>query len=170
MRVAQMPGVDFTLAALARAGLFLLSVGQTAPTTNQNTTVWLKPALQSWTAEGTVFLWNAVTAIYEPATPALWAALLTASAAQVVQDVTTPGPVNILVNARVVRVLAGPVTLVMPLASTKNGDVLISDWTANADTTVQRSGGDVFPLAATSWVIGAGGSACFRPVPGGYAL
>jgi hypothetical protein len=169
-RVAEIPGLDFALAAMARAGIFLLSVGQVAPTSNQTVTVWLQPALQSWTAEGTVFLWNAVTAVYEPATPAFWAALLTASAAQVVQDVTTPGPVNVLTNARVVRVLAGPITLVMPLAASKSGDVLISDWTANAEITVQRSGADVFPLAATSWIIGAGGSLCFRPVPGGYVV
>lgn len=169
-RVAGIPGLDFTLAALARAGMFLLSVGQTAPTSNQAATVWLQPALQSWTAEGAVFLWNASTLAYEPATPDLWIGVLSAASALVVQDVTTPGPINILVNARVVRVLAGPITLVMPQAFFKHGDVLVSDWTANADITVQRSNVDVFPQGLTSWVIGAGGSACFRPVLGGYVV
>lgn len=170
MRVAQMPGLDFTLDAMARAGMFLLHVGQTEPTTNQAATVWLQPALQSWTAESVVFLWNASTLAYEPATSELWSAVLSSASALVVQDVTTPGPVNILTNARVVRVLAGPITLVMPQSFFKRDDVLVSDWTANAEITVQRSGVDVFPLGATSWIIGAGGSACFRPVNGGFVV
>lgn len=170
MRTERVPGLDYVLAAMARAGFFQLSVGQTAPTSNQASTVWLQPALQSWTTEGTVFLWNPGTLVYEPATPALWAALLAAQSVRVVQDVSAPGPANVQVNASIVRVLSGPVTLIMPLASAKVGDVLVSDWTANADITIQRSGADVFPLAAVSWLVGAGGSAFLRPVPGGYAL
>ena len=76
VRVAEIPGLDFVVAALARAGMITLSVGQTAPTTNQPTTVWFKPSLPSWVAEGTVFLWNSATDEYEPATPALWDAVL----------------------------------------------------------------------------------------------
>lgn len=72
----RMPGLDYVVAAMARAGLFTLSVGQTAPTVNQPMTVWLQPALPSWTAEGTVFLWNAATGAYALATAGLWAALL----------------------------------------------------------------------------------------------
>lgn len=71
-----MPGLDFTVAALARAGLINLSIGQTPPLVNQPTTAWFKPALPSWTAEGQLFLWNAATTSYAPATPALWAAAL----------------------------------------------------------------------------------------------
>jgi len=74
--VAEMPGLDYVLAALARMNFVQLWTGQTAPTANQATTAWLKTALPSWTAEGVVFLWNSVTAEYEPATPALWQALL----------------------------------------------------------------------------------------------
>lgn len=73
---SRMPGLDYVVAALARAGLFKLSVGQTAPTVNQANTVWLRPSLPSWVAEGTVFLWNPATSAYEPATPALWGAVL----------------------------------------------------------------------------------------------
>jgi hypothetical protein len=73
---ARMPGLDYVVSAMARAGFFRLSVGQTAPTANQATTVWLKPSLPSWVAEGTVFLWNASTAVYELATPLLWNVLL----------------------------------------------------------------------------------------------
>lgn len=75
----RMPGLDYIVSAMARAGLFTLSVGQTAPTSNQATTVWLKPSLPSWVAEGAVFLWNASTGAYEPATPALWSFLLAPS-------------------------------------------------------------------------------------------
>lgn len=77
VQTERMPGLDYVVAALARAGQFALSVGQTAPIVNQPTTVWFKPALPSWTAEGTVFLWNASAAAYQSATPALWTALLT---------------------------------------------------------------------------------------------
>lgn len=75
---AQMPGLDYVVAAMARAGMFTLSVGQTAPTTNQPSTAWLKPSVPSWVAEGTVFLWNSITQSYQPATPALWTDVLAA--------------------------------------------------------------------------------------------
>lgn len=74
----RVPGLDYVVAALARIGQFRLSVGQTAPTSNQASTVWLKPAQPSWTAEGVVYLWNSSTAAYELATPALWIAQLAA--------------------------------------------------------------------------------------------
>jgi hypothetical protein len=74
-----MPGLDFAVEALARAGLISLSVGQTAPTTNQQSTAWFRPSVPSWVAEGTLFLWNAATVEYELATPALWTALLSSS-------------------------------------------------------------------------------------------
>ena len=49
VRSEQMPGLDYVVAALARIGLFSLSVGQTAPTVNQATTVWLQPRnLRGW--------------------------------------------------------------------------------------------------------------------------
>lgn len=78
-RLERMPGLDYVVAAMARAGLFSLSVGQTPPTVNQPTTVWLRPSLPSWTAEGAVYLWNAPTGAYVPATSALWNALLAPS-------------------------------------------------------------------------------------------
>jgi hypothetical protein len=69
---ARVPGLDYVVAAMARAGMFSLSVGQTAPIVNQAITVWLKPALPSWTAEGTVFLWNPAVGAYQVATAPLW--------------------------------------------------------------------------------------------------
>ena len=76
VRSERMPGLDYVVMALARAGLFALSVGQAAPTANQASTVWLQPSSPSWVAEGTVWLWNAAAAAYQVATPALWNALL----------------------------------------------------------------------------------------------
>jgi hypothetical protein len=177
MRSGRMPGLDYVLAAMERAGMFTLHTGQTAPTTNQAVTVWLKPALQSWTAESSVFLWNAATVAYEPATPALWNALL-APATQVLQDVVDPGPAVIQLDANIVRVnqtVSAPITLLMPLSSAKVGNVLISDWKADAGMgntiTAQLAGGDVFPGGGNTWdIAGNGGSIFLRPVPGGYAL
>lgn len=80
VRFEQMPGLDFIIAGLARAGMFLLSTGSTAPDADQTTTVWLKIASNSWSAESAVYLWDAGTATYVPATPALWQALFEASA------------------------------------------------------------------------------------------
>lgn len=75
-RVGNVPGLDYVVAAMARAGFFTLSTGQTAPTSNQASTAWLKPAQPSWSAEGALYLWNAATSQYEPATMALWLAFL----------------------------------------------------------------------------------------------
>lgn len=175
VRSAEVPGLDYLIAAMARAGQFLLYVGQIAPTSNQQSTVWLRPANPSWSAESSVYLYNITTAQYELATPALWAILVPGVAVQVVQDVAVAGPVNVQTDATVIRVMAGvPVTLIMPLSATKVGGVLVSDWANLAganNITIQRSGGDVFPNGATSYTIaGNGGSAFFRPVSGGYAL
>lgn len=76
VRTEQMPGLDWVVAALARAGFITLAVSATAPVTSQATTAWFQPASPSWSAEGILYLWNAqaVPAAYQPATPALWAA------------------------------------------------------------------------------------------------
>jgi hypothetical protein len=79
IELARAPLLDLVVDALARAGLFKLSIGQTAPTANQATTAWLQPAQPSWTAEGTLWLWDAGTSAYVVATPALFYALLQAS-------------------------------------------------------------------------------------------
>lgn len=76
----EMPGLDYVVAALARAGLITLSVSATAPTVSQQTTAWLHTAVPSNSAEGVLNLWNG--AAYVPATPALFLDLLQASAGQ----------------------------------------------------------------------------------------
>lgn len=75
VRSERMPGLDFVVTALARAGMITLYVGQTAPVANQSTTAWFQPASPSWNAEGQLWLWNSVAGAYQAATPALWTAL-----------------------------------------------------------------------------------------------
>lgn len=79
VRNARMPGLDFLVSALARIGFINLSVGPNPPVINQAATVWLQPAVPSWSAEGAFFLWNPSLLVYQPATPALWTLLLQAA-------------------------------------------------------------------------------------------
>ena len=69
---AEMPGLDFVVAAMSRAGLMRTVTSQTAPTVNQSTTAWFKPAAQSFASEGTLFLWDPSLNMYVPATPELF--------------------------------------------------------------------------------------------------
>lgn len=78
----EMPGLDLIINALARAGLFTLSVSATAPVVSQATTAWLKAAVPSYSAEGQLFLWDKVTSAYLAATPALFLQMLEAAANQ----------------------------------------------------------------------------------------
>lgn len=75
-RMASMPGLDYVVAALARAGLITLWTDPgTAPPAGRTDLVWLKVSSSSWATEATVFLWDDDTGAYKPATPALWARL-----------------------------------------------------------------------------------------------
>jgi hypothetical protein len=76
------PGLDYVVAALARAGLITLVSSATAPVASQATTAWLDTQTPSWAGEGTLNLWNPVTTAYVPATAALFLDLLQASAGQ----------------------------------------------------------------------------------------
>jgi hypothetical protein len=69
---AQMPGLDFVIQALARAGLMRMVTSATAPTTNQTTTAWFRPSSPSFASEGTLFLWDISLNMYVPATPELF--------------------------------------------------------------------------------------------------
>lgn len=78
----QVPGVDFVLATLARAGVITLSVSATAPAANQSTTAWLQVAVPSYSAEGVFRLWDKLTSAYLAATPALFFQFLEACAGE----------------------------------------------------------------------------------------
>lgn len=120
VRSERMPGLDYIIEALFRAGLFALSVGQTAPTVNQATTVWLQPALPSWSAEGVVYLWNPAALAYQVATPSLWQVFLNPTGS-VFQDLTAA---NNVINsgvslAAVQRVAPGVTAIALPSLSTQ---------------------------------------------------
>ena len=78
----EMPGLDYVMLALARAGLFTLVSSATAPVANQSTTAWLDTQTPSWAGEGTLNLWNPVTSAYVAATPALFVTMLETAAGQ----------------------------------------------------------------------------------------
>lgn len=141
VRWARMPGLDWVVAALARAGLFQLHVGAEPPTADYAGTVWLKPAIGgSWAAEGAVLLWDADASEYAIATPALWRALLFAGG-----DSGVPAPTYIdasqspyAVRARdhvlLVDTSGGPVDVVMMRAAARNyADLAVYDNTGSAN-------------------------------------
>jgi hypothetical protein len=102
---------------------------------------------------------------------------LLASTAKIVQEITEPGPVDVLPNAGIVKVnqtVGAAITLNMPLASVKTCPVKIVDWKGDAGTnniTVALSGSDEFQGSLTSWVMAAdGASVVLDPISGGYAV
>lgn len=116
VRSERMPGLDYVVAALARAGMFALSVGQTAPTANQTSTFWFQPTIPSWVAEGTLYIWNPAVAAYQVATPALWQAFLS-PAGSVFQSLTgTNNIINPGVSLAAVQ-RAAPVNTAVQLPS-----------------------------------------------------
>lgn len=151
----RMPGMDYVLAAMARAGMITLSVGQTAPTANQATTVWLQPALPSWTAEGIVFLWNPATAAYELATPALWDIILTGSPYVFQSAAVASNVVNNTTSLLAIQRAAPVATaLILPTIASRLGKALqIVDWSsavAGHAVTLTPSGGATI-MRLTSW-------------------
>lgn len=117
VRTEQMPGLDYVVSALARAGFINLTVSATAPTTNQAATAWFQPASPSWSGEGILFLWNGATGTYLQATPALWASyFVPIVSGYVVQSLTTPAAViNAGTTLAVVqRVAPTATTLILP--------------------------------------------------------
>lgn len=149
VRSLRMPGLDWLIDGLARAGMFTLSIGQSAPTVNQATTVWFQPASPSWVAEGTFYIWNPVTQRYEVATPALWRTLF-APGASVFQSLPaannaiSPG----VTLAAVQRDAPVATTVVLPTLAAQylaQKDIDLIDYSTNivAHTiTIQPNGAD----------------------------
>lgn len=94
LQALQVPGLDYVIEALARAGVINVTVSATAPVANQSTTAWLQAAVPSYSAEGVFQLWNKVTTAYAPATPTLFQQFLEACAGEsgVSWFTTTGGP------------------------------------------------------------------------------
>lgn len=129
---AEIPGLDYVVAALARAGLITLSISQTAPIANQPATAWLKPSVPSWVAEGVLFLWNAVNVRYEPATPALWGTLLYGASSNYLFQSASAALNNVGNTTSLLAIQrAAPVVTViaLPSVASRNGKPLqIVDW------------------------------------------
>lgn len=130
--LARVPGLDFVVAAMTRAGLFSLSVGQTAPTVNQSTTAWLQPAQPSWTAEGVLWLWDGNVSAYARATPALFYQLLQAlSSGYVFQSIGLAADVvkNATTLLAVQRASPAATALTLPALAGRAGKSLrLVDW------------------------------------------
>lgn len=153
--VARMPGLDFVVSAMARAGWFQLWTGQAPPTANQATTVWLVPSSPSWVAEGAVYLWNASTGSYVPATPALWDALLVGAFGYVFQSVTTASDLVNDTTSLLAIQRAAPVATTLTLGSVvaRRGRALrIVDWSSavagHAITLAPASGSTIMRLTS----------------------
>lgn len=154
VRTERMPGLDYVVAALARAGLISVVAGQTAPIANQATTVWFQPTVPSWTGEGVVLLWNG--AAYVAATPALWSTLI---AGPFISLIPAPANANPLMDgaaaigistryARQDHVHPTDTTLA-PLAS--------PPLTGSPTAPTQTLGDNSTKLATTAFVIANGG-------------
>ena len=153
----RMPGLDYVVAAMARVGMFTLYVGQTAPTSNQPTTVWLLPSSPSWVAEGVVFLWNASTGAYAPATPALWIALLSVAGYSFQSVVSASGAIKSGTTVLAIqRAAPGLTALVLPplAAQWASGrELKIVDWSTdvvNHDITITAPDGATI-MQQTTW-------------------
>jgi hypothetical protein len=134
VELARMPGLDYVLAAMERAGMIRLWTGQEAPTSNQAATVWLLPSLPSWAAEGVVFLYNSSVGQYQPATPALWSALLSTITNEVYQSVAVgSAAINGGTTLLAIRRTAPAVTaLQLPALADRVGGLLrVVDWSTS---------------------------------------
>src|ERR1700731_1356416 len=164
VRSERMPGLDYVIATLARAGMFALSVSQTAPTVNQQSTLWLQPAIPSWTAEGTLYIWNPVAGTYQVATPTLWQSFLS-PAGSVFQSLTVANnTINPGVSlAAVQRVAPANTAVLLPTIAAQfltQKDILLTDFstgvvnhaialsTPDGATIMQQAGWQLLSTAA----------------------
>jgi hypothetical protein len=149
--VAKMPGLDYVVAAMARANMFSLHVSQTAPIVNQESTVWLKPSLPSWVAEGVVYLWDGSG--YAVATAELWGVLFGLVGREVFQSTAISSAV-VGVNTTLFAIQrTNPVSTVisLPSVASKRGALKLVDWSINVvehQITLEPNGADTIMQAA----------------------
>jgi hypothetical protein len=153
--VLSMPGLDWVIAALARAGFINLYVGQTAPTVNQPTTVWFKPSQPSWVAEGTLYIWNTLAGQYQIATPALWDQLASPPPYSFQSAPAALNTVSALTSlVAIERVAPAATTLLLPTVLAQSGKPLqIVDWSSAVVShaiTLTPSGGNSI-MQQPSW-------------------
>lgn len=173
VRSARMPGLDFIIEGLIRAGLVSVFVGQSPPIVNQSTTVWFQPAVPSFNGEGRVNLFNASLGVYQPATPALWALLLRpANLSPVTKILTAAGPYAALPTDEVliVKQAVGAAFTVNVDWSQRARPLRVVDGKGDASahpiTITPAAGQTQLALVNFSYVIdGNGGSITLTPLP-----
>lgn len=158
VRSERMPGLDYVVSALNRIGLFALVVSQTAPVVNQSTTIWLKPAIPSWSAEGTVYIWSPAAAAYQVATPALWQLFLS-PAGYVFQSL--PNAINVIAAAvslaAVQRAAPAATTVVLPTIADQfatQKDIALVDYSTavvNHVITITPTGAGATIMQQPTW-------------------
>ena len=156
VRSERMPGLDYVVAALSRMGFINLSVGQTAPTVNQATTVWFQPAIPSWASEGTTWIWNSVAGAYQIATPTLWAALLSPSPSVFQSLAAANNIINAGTSLAAIQRAAPAATAVqLPTVAAQaltQNDIVLTDFStgvANHTITISPVGGATIMQQAT---------------------
>lgn len=131
-RMESMPGLDYVMAALQRIGFCDLWVNPTTAPTDP-ATVWLKTSSTDWAAEGSVFLYDALTASFQPATPALWRELASVLTGYVFQSVTgAAAAINLSTTLLAVqRDNPGVTTLALPSVVGRSSALQIVDFSTN---------------------------------------
>jgi hypothetical protein len=122
-------------------------------------------------------LWNNLTNAYVLCPLALIGSGGGGGAAGITRVVTAAGPVAIAANDSVVAInktVGAPTAVSLPLASTKTGPVLISDFKRDAGTnniTITPTSPDLIQGLATLTLAANGASVQLFPLPGvGYSL
>lgn len=158
VRLLEMPGLDYVIAGMSRAGMFRLWSGQMPPLTNAASTVWLKTALPSWSAEASVMLWNAETELFEPATPELWAAVLLQGSKDYVFQAVASGADNVDDDTTLLAIeRSNPATtvLTLPLIGVRKNRKLqivdFSDAVTDHVITLNPSGVGTTIMRRASW-------------------
>jgi microcystin-dependent protein len=156
VRTEQMPGLDYTIAALARAGLITLFVGQTAPTVNPATTVWFKPAMPSSSAEGAIFLFNSTTSSFQTATPTLWSNLIAGPIVSLIPPAGTAAPLMDAAAAVGTSAAYSREDHVHPTDTTR-APLASPVFTGNPQAPTATLGDNDTSIATTAFVIANGG-------------
>ena len=172
---AEMPGLDFVIVALARAGIITVQVDEMAPVANQSITAWFQPAAPSYIAEGAFFLWDANASAYAAATPFLLTEMLAAVenaegrsvAISLLLDTIGMAEGDILVRGAGAWSALGPGTAGYLL--TTHGASALPTWTPPGSAvdiqalldSIGNTEGDILVRGAGAWQAPGAGTAAF---------
>ncbi len=171
---AEMPGLDWWVAAMGRSGLLNVVVSDSPPVVNQSTTAWFDPHNPSWSAEGVLYLWDGTQ--YVPATPGLFYTYLTLSLGALglaVWLVTGAPSDSVGINGDIALRLDAPGGIYAPKAAgTWPADPLPGTSYSQISSFLDVLGttqGDIVYRGASAWVVLAPGTAGQILTSGGAA-